>query len=185
MKKIVILAIAVLLIMPAFAQNKKSQSKAKTSAKTEAKVVTAVEESFDKVYDEDRDPAEMLEQALEEARSTNRMVLAQVGGNWCPWCLRFAHLVRTNEEIAPQVKENFVYVHINVPKEKERRNYEVLKRLGNPGRFGYPALVVLNPEGQVLHIQNSSYLEQDKGYDTKKVQQFFQQWTLKAIEELK
>lgn len=184
MKKIVILAVAVLLIMPAIAQTKKTPAKAKAPAKTEAKAEN-IEEALDKVYDEDRDPAEMLESALEEARGTGRFVLAQVGGNWCPWCLRFAHLVRTHEEIAPLVKENFVYVHINVPKEKERRNYEVLKRLGNPGRFGYPALVVLDPEGQVLHIQNSSYLEQGKGYDTKQVQQFFQQWTPKAIEDLK
>lgn len=179
MKRIIILALATMLMVPAFAQNKKSQSKAPV-AKNES-----MAEAPAKVYDEDRDPMEMLNMAIEDARASDRMVLAQVGGNWCPWCLLFAQLVTENEEIAQLVKENYVYVHINVPKEKEKRNYDVLKRLQNPGRFGYPALVVLDTEGQVLHIQNSSYLELNKGYDAKKVLQFFQQWTRKAIEDLK
>lgn len=185
MKKLIILALATLLMVPAFAQNKKSQSKSKAPAVATAPAAKADAEGLDKVYDEDRDPMEMLETALEEARATDRLVLAQVGGNWCSWCLRFAKLVTTDEEIASVIKENYVYVHINVPKEKDRRSPDVMKRLGNPGRFGYPALVVLDGDGQVLHIENSSYLEQDKGYNRKSVLQFFQNWTRKAIEDIR
>lgn len=179
MKKLIILALAALLMAPAFAQNKKSQSKAPADPNE------SIAQAPARVYDETRDPMEMLDMAIEEARADGRMVLAQVGGNWCPWCLLFAQLVAESEEIAQLVKENYVYVHLNVPKEKENRNYDMLKRLQNPGRFGYPALVVLNEEGQVLHIQNSSYLELGKGYDTKKVLQFLQQWTRKAIDDIK
>ena len=64
-------------------------------------------------------------------------------------------------------------------------NTEALKRLGNPGRFGYPVLVILDTDGRVLHIQNSSYLEEDKSYNYKKVKEFFLNWTREAIENLK
>ena len=38
-----------------------------------------------------------------------------------------------------------------------------------PARFGFPVFVFLNAEGNVIHIQDSSFLEQGNGYDTKKV----------------
>ncbi len=41
----------------------------------------------------------------------------------------------------------------------------MLKRLNNPGRFGYPVFVVLNGKGQVIHIQDSSFLEEGNGYN--------------------
>ena len=81
------------------------------------------------------------------------------------------------------VKENFVYIHVNTS--KTNKNEEALRRLGNPGRFGYPVLVILDDEGRVMHIQNSAYLEEGKSYNQKKVLQFFQNWTRQAIEELK
>lgn len=137
----------------------------------------------DKVYNEDADPMQQIEAALEEARVTGKLVICQVGGNWCPWCIRFAHFIEQDEAIRRVVKENFVYIHLNTS--KEHKNLEMLKRLGNPGRFGYPALVVLNREGEVLHIQNSSYLEKEKSYDAKKVLEFFQNWTQKAIETIR
>ena len=57
----------------------------------------------------------------------------------------------------------------------------MLKRLGNAGRFGYPVLVVLNGEGQVVHIQDSGLLEEGKSYNQTKVLDFFKHWTPKAV----
>ena len=67
----------------------------------------------------------------------------------------------------------------------EDENEEAMKRLGNPGRFGYPVLVILDEDGHVMHIQNSSYLEEEKSYSHKKVLDFFQNWTREAIDNLK
>ena len=134
-----------------------------------------------KIYDEKADAMSQIDQALDEARESGRFVICQVGGNWCPWCLRFAKFI--TEEIANVVKENFVYIHVNTS--KANKNEEALRRLGNPGRFGYPVLVILDDEGRVMHIQNSSYLEEGNSYNHKKVLEFFLNWTRKAIEELK
>ena len=136
-----------------------------------------------KIYDEKADAMSQIDQALEEARESGRFVICQVGGNWCPWCLRFAKFITEDEEIANVVKENFVYIHVNTS--KTNKNEEALRRLGNPGRFGYPVLVILDDDGRVMHIQNSSYLEEGNSYNHKKVLEFFLNWTRKAIEELK
>ena len=180
-KKVIILAIAALLAMPLYAQQKKEAVK-KTKPTTEKKVPQD-EEGIGKVYNEDISPMEQIDIALEEARNTGRLVICQVGGNWCPWCLRFAQFITENEEINQVIKENFVYIHVNTS--KEHKNMDMLERLGNPGRFGYPVLVVLGPEGEVLHIQNSAYLEKDKSYDAKKVLEFFKNWILEAIKTIK
>jgi hypothetical protein len=57
----------------------------------------------------------------------------------------------------------------------------MLKRLGNPGRFGYPVIVVLDGDGKVMHIQDSSFLEEGKGYNKDKVVRFFKCWTPGAV----
>ena len=42
-----------------------------------------------KVYDEEINPVEQIDMALAKAKAEGRYVVCQVGGNWCPWCLRF------------------------------------------------------------------------------------------------
>ena len=43
-----------------------------------------------KVYNENIDPMEQIDKALVKAKAEGKYVVCQVGGNWCPWCLRFA-----------------------------------------------------------------------------------------------
>ena len=95
----------------------------------------------------------------------------------------FTDFITKDEEIAHVIKDNYVYIHVNVP--KKDRDLELMKRLGNPGRFGYPVFVILDEKGNVLHIQNSSYLEEGTSYDRKKVLEFFIAWTKKSIENIR
>ena len=133
-----------------------------------------------KVYDEDIDAMEQIQNAVEEARGTGRYVMCQVGGNWCPWCLRFAEFATKDSVIAPLMEENYVYIHVNYS--KGNKNLEAMKYLGNPGRFGYPVFVVLNEKGEPIHIQESESLEEGKGYSRKRVEKFLRLWNRKAIE---
>ena len=137
-----------------------------------------------KVYNDDIDPMEQIDKAIAQANEQGKFVICQVGGNWCPWCLRFADFITKDEEIAKLIDENFVYIHVSYNPHKstdEARDKAMLKRLGNPGRFGYPVFVVLDAKGNVIHIQDSSYLEEGKGYHKDKVLQFFMHWTPKAV----
>ncbi len=137
-----------------------------------------------KVYNDDINPMEQIDKAIAQANEQGKFVICQVGGNWCPWCLRFADFITKDEEIAKLINENFVYIHVSYNPHKstdEARDKAMLKRLGNPGRFGYPVFVVLDAKGNVIHIQDSSYLEEGKGYHKDKVLQFFMHWTPKAV----
>lgn len=140
-----------------------------------------------KVYDESINPMEQIDQALVKAKSEGKFVICQVGGNWCPWCLRFADFITKDATIAQVVDENFVYIHVNYnPRKSEGEEKALLakrmmERLNNPARFGFPVFVVLDDEGRVMHIQDSSFLEEGHGYDQKKVLRFFKNWTPKAV----
>ena len=140
-----------------------------------------------KVYDEEINQLEQIDKAVAEAKASGKFVIAQVGGNWCPWCLRFADFITKDNEIAQTISDNFVYIHVNYnprrSEEKTKRAAEMLKRLNSPQRFGFPVFVVLDEQGKVLHHQDSSYLEEGQGYDKEKVMRFFKNWTPQAVKE--
>ena len=135
-----------------------------------------------KVYNEQIDPLEQIDQAIAQAQAEGKFVICQVGGNWCPWCLRFADFITNDSTINSVIEQNFVYIHVNYhPRKAGEVGKALMKRLNNAGRFGFPVLVVLDEQGQIIHIQDSGLLEEDKSYNQKKVLNFFQNWTPKAV----
>jgi thioredoxin-related protein len=137
-----------------------------------------------KVYNEEINPLEQIDQALSRAQAEGKFVICQVGGNWCPWCLRFADFITNDSTINAVIEQNFIYIHVNYhPRKATEWSSAMMKRLNNPGRFGFPVFVVLDEQGNVLHIQDSSFLEEGKGYNKEKVLRFFQNWTPKAVRE--
>lgn len=77
-----------------------------------------------RVYDEEIDQMKQIDQALTLAQSDGKFVICQLGGNWCPWCLKFADFIEKDTTISNLIDENFVYIHVNyrpnkkLPKEK-------------------------------------------------------------------
>ena len=151
-------------------------------------LAAGAQEGLKKVYDEQADQLSQIDKAVRQAKAEGKFVICQVGGNWCPWCLRFADFITKDAEIAKLVADNFVYIHVDYsprsfkddPARKERSE-KMMKRLGNPGRFGYPVFVVLDGKGKILHTQDSSFLEEGQGYDKAKVLRFFKNWTPEAV----
>ena len=143
--------------------------------------------SLKKVYNEDINPIEQIDKALVKAKSEGKFVICQVGGNWCPWCLRFADFITNDTAISKVIAENFEYIHVNYNprksegEEKLQQAKALMKRLNNCGRFGFPVFVVLDEEGKVIHIQDSSFLEEGQGYNQEKVMRFFKNWTPKSV----
>ena len=112
-----------------------------------------------KPYNEQIDAVKQIKEATDKAKLENKFVLCQVGGNWCPWCLVFAELADNDEQIKRIIDNNFVYIHINY----------------SPN----------NKNEQAMNTQNSVYLEEGKGYDTKKVVDFLNKWTPQSVTTLK
>ena len=135
-----------------------------------------------KVYNEEINPLELIDQAIAQAQTEGKYVICQVGGNWCPWCLRFADFITNDSTINAVIEQNFVFIHVNYhPRKAGEVGKALMKRLNNAGRFGFPVLVVLDEQGNIIHIQDSGYLEENKSYNAKKVLTFFQQWPPKAV----
>jgi len=137
-----------------------------------------------KLYDEDINPMTQIDNALKTAKASGKYVICQVGANWCKWCYRFDEYIKKDAEIAKIVNDNFVYIHVNYDAKKPH-HAETMKRLANPGRFGFPNMVVLDSNGKVLHIQDSSFLESGESYDKQKTLRFFNNWTPKAVTTVK
>jgi Highly conserved protein containing a thioredoxin domain len=152
-------------------------------------LITDAQTALPKVYDEDINPMEQIDRAVATARKEGKFVICQVGGNWCPWCLRFADFISSDTTISKVIADNYVYIHVNYDPRKSdgegkaRSAKAMLKRLNNPARFGFPVFVVLDGRGKVLHIQDSSFLEEGNGYNHEKVLRFFKSWTPEAVKQ--
>ena len=154
-----------------------------------AAIVADAQANLKKVYDENINPMEQIDKAIVKAKAAapEKYVICQVGGIWCPWCLRFADFISKDSDIAKVVNDNFVYIHVNYNprkiggKEQAKAAEALMQRLDNPRRFGFPVFVVLDPSGKVIHIQDSSFLEEGQGYNKEKVLRFFNNWTPAAV----
>lgn len=152
--------------------------------------LAGAQEGVKKVYDGTLNQMDQIDKAVRQAKADGKFVVCQVGGNWCPWCLRFADFITKDADIRQLVSDHFVYIHVDYsPKEfkndpaRKERSEKMMKRLGNPGRFGYPVFVVLDEKGKVIHTQDSSFLEEGKGYDKAKVVRFFKNWTPESVRQ--
>ncbi|RLZ11930.1 thioredoxin family protein [Faecalibacter macacae] len=135
-----------------------------------------------KVYDETADAKVLISEAVKKAEENKKHVLLQIGGNWCAWCILFNDLTTKNEELNTYMNDNYEVVHVNYsPKNK---NEAVLAELKHPERFGFPVFVILDDKGNLIHTQNSAYLESKevKGHDPKEVMSFLQSWSYKALD---
>ena len=153
----------------------------------EREVTEQPTKSLKKVYNEEINPIEQIDQAVAKAKAEGKFVVCQVGGNWCPWCLKFADFITNDTAISKVIDENFEYIHVNYNprksqgEEKQAQGKALMKRLDNAGRFGFPVFVILDEEGKILHIQDSSFLEEGEGYNQEKVLRFFKNWTPSAV----
>ena len=135
-----------------------------------------------KIYSEETNPKVDIANAVQKASAENKHVLLQIGSNWCAWCVMFDKLTKENQEVKDYIANNYEVVHVNYsPKNK---NEETLAALKHPERFGFPVFVILDEKGNLIHTQNSAYLESKevKGHDPKVVLEFLQNWSYKALD---
>jgi thioredoxin-related protein len=136
-------------------------------------------------YNDNADTRADIKKSVDLAKKENKHVLVQFGGNWCPWCIRFHAMANNTQLLDSLIKADYIYVLANVPREKEKRDFDLFKEYNYPNRFGYPVFVVLDQNGKALHIQDSGILENCdpnvKGYDTTKVVTFLKMWNVRAL----
>lgn len=135
-----------------------------------------------KLYHPFANAAKDIEQAVNKAKKENKHVLLQIGGNWCTWCYKFNSFVLLDSGLKKLLNDNFIVYHLNYS--KENRNLASLKKLGNPQRFGFPVLVVLDEEGEQIYTQATGLLAKGNGYDRDKIRIFLSNFS-PAFDQMK
>lgn len=126
----------------------------------------------DNWYNPSIDGNQQIDEAIAKARGSNKMVLVQVGGNWCPWCIKFANMIVTDGELLNAMRQNFEWVHLNTGDGNE--NQAALQRLRNPEQHGFPVFVLLDSEGNYVNTYPSDTFAGGDGFDRSKVLSFLQ-----------
>jgi thioredoxin-related protein len=133
---------------------------------------------FPKPYNDKENAEAKIAELVKRAQKENKNIILQAGGNWCIWCLRFNNFVQTIPELKEIVDDNYLYYHLNYS--PENKNSKIFMKYGNPGdEYGYPVFIVLNKDGKQIHTQDSSVLEEGKGYSLERVKAFFKEWSPK------
>ena len=135
--------------------------------------VTTVEnkKTIEKPYNPNDNAQEKIDALLKKAKKEKKRVILQAGGNWCSWCLLFNDFIKINEKVNKELKNNFLYYHLNYS--KENKNEAVFKKYApNGDKLGYPFFIILDSNGKVVKVQESGSLEQGKGYNEEKVLSF-------------
>jgi thiol:disulfide interchange protein len=127
-------------------------------------------------YDPKRDAARDIDDAVTEAKRTNRRILLEVGGEWCSWCHILDEYFDKHPDLTALRDKSFVTVKINFS--EENPNKEVLARYGPIN--GYPHIFVLDWDGKFLHSQGTGVLESGRSYDLEKMNNFLTEWAPRA-----
>ncbi len=92
--------------------------------------------------------------AMAQAQKEGKLVLIEfTGSDWCTYCIELKRTLLSTPEFAAYVSPAFVPVQIDVPIRRKldpqllARNKEICERYKVPG---YPTLMVLTPQGQVV-----------------------------------
>lgn len=125
-------------------------------------------------YDPNRNADTDIKSAVLEARRTGKLVLVDVGGEWCVWCHILDEFFDQNPKLLEYREQNYVMVKINYS--PENKNDTVLSRY--PAIPGFPHLFVLDTKGKLLRSQDTGELEAGKSYNAQKVYGFLRKWAL-------
>lgn len=128
--------------------------------------------AYSKVYDPTRNALKDGRDAIKLAKTTNRRILIEVGGDWCKWCHVLDRFLNKNEEIKKQLHQTFVLLKINVSDEND--NHEFLKFF--PQILGYPHIFVAENNGKLLVSKDISHFFISGSYSTKRFKEFFKRW---------
>jgi thiol:disulfide interchange protein len=127
-------------------------------------------------YDEGADAQAQIDAAVVRARRENKHVLLVFGANWCPWCRRLEWVLRNEPNISGAIARGWRVVHVDVGPRRSHRNRAIVERYGNPMQHGLPCLVVLDGQGNLQVVQETSSLENGDRHDPARVLAFLQRW---------
>lgn len=126
-------------------------------------------------YDPARNAARDIADAVTEANRSHKNVMMEIGGNWCIWCRYFEEFYATHADLREYRDQHYVFVRVNFS--EENKNEAVISKYGKVQ--GYPHIFILDGNGKLIHSEDTSELEQGRGYSETAMKRFLEKWALK------
>lgn len=121
-------------------------------------------------YRADADPQADLTQARALAAQTGRRVLVVFGANWCPQCRALAADFKAGRFVELGQRD-FVVVKVDVG--NFDHNQAFTRRFGAPTSRGIPALAVVTPKDEIIHVAHAEEVARELHRRDSTVREYF------------
>jgi thiol-disulfide isomerase/thioredoxin len=128
----------------------------------------------DRPYDENANADAVVDAAFARAKAEHKLVLIDLGGNWCPDCRILAGVMEL-----PEVK-SFVdahYVTVSVDVGRFNKNLQVPARFGITQRLeGVPSVLIATPDGTLVDQGHVAALADARSMTPQAIADWLAQW---------
>jgi thiol-disulfide isomerase/thioredoxin len=128
----------------------------------------------DRPYDESADADAAVSGAFARARAEHKLVLIDLGGNWCGDCRVLAGLMELPE------MHRFLdmhYVTISVDVGRFNRNLQIPAHFGITQRLeGVPSILIAEPDGRLVNAGHIAALADARSMTPQAIADWFAQW---------
>ncbi len=139
----------------------------------------AVNASVPDIYPAPSQAKSDMSAALSAAAATQKRVIVDFGGNWCPDC-HALDLYFHDAANQPIIEANFILVHVNIGRLDE--NLDIAERYAIPLRKGVPALAILDEKGHLLFGQKNGEFEAMRHMQSASVTEFLLRWQRRPVD---
>ena len=134
----------------------------------------ALAQPLPRPYNETADAARDVDAALARARASHKLLLIDMGGNWCGDCRVLAGTMAL-PDLAPWVAAHFAVVTVDVG--RFSRNMDIAARFGAPAPTGVPALLVVDPtSGRLIDAGHTIALADARSMSPQALADWLAQW---------
>ena len=125
-------------------------------------------------YDEKADANAQVAAAMARAKASRKLLLIDLGGNWCPDCRLLAALMHL-PEVASFVDAHYVVVTVDVG--RENKNLQIPARWGVDKLAGVPSLLIIDRHGHLVDAGHIAALSDARHMSPQGLADWLAQWT--------
>ena len=128
-----------------------------------------------KPYDEAGDATRDVDAAMARAKAAHKLLLIDMGGNWCPDCRVLAGTLAL-PDLTPWVHAHFEVVTVDVG--HFTKNMDIATRFGAQAPHGVPAVLVIDPRsGKLIDEGHTVALSDARSMSPQALADWLAQWT--------
>lgn len=117
-----------------------------------------------------KNPEAEIDAAIKASANGCKNILLIFGADWCPWCNRLSKFLDEKRKISSVLNDGYRLIKIDIG--KWDKNLRLAEKYKVERKAGIPAIVILDCKGVWLKFQETSVLEEGKGYSEERVLKF-------------